>query len=316
MKRALLLIGVLVALGAALASPATAANSAPTATERLQTLDRQLLEAVNETRAAHGLRPLAMSGGLQDAAVAHSRAMLEQGFFAHDSANGASFVQRVRAFYPSAGFDSWTVGENLIYNTEEITAAIAIAAWMASPGHRENILTPEWREVGIGSLHASQAGGLFAGEPTWVITMDFGARAGKVTATQKAKAPAAKAKSGSKPKRTKGSKSSAKKKSATSKGKSVAAKTKRSQPSKPKSKPKSKPVDRVLPSPAPTPDDDEGDDDALADDDSAGAHEDDEGEDGGESSDDGESGGEDEDDGENDDPDDGEADDPGDSLEL
>ena len=55
---------------------------------------------------------------------------------------------------------------------------------MASPAHRENMLTPEWREVGIGSLRARSAGGIFAGEATWVITMDFGARSGKVVNRQ------------------------------------------------------------------------------------------------------------------------------------
>ena len=187
MKRSLLILGVFVALGASLASSAMAADAAPAATERLQALDQQVLAALNRTRADHGLRPLVMSDDLQDAAVAHSRAMLKKGFFAHDSPNGVQFVARVRGFYRSSGYDSWTVGENLIYNTDEITADIAIAAWMASPAHRENMLAPDWREVGIGSLHASSAGGLFAGEPTWVITMDFGARSGNVVKHQVAK---------------------------------------------------------------------------------------------------------------------------------
>ena len=54
----------------------------------------------------------------------------------------------------------------------------AIQAWLDSPPHRENMLDPTWREVGIGSLHAASAGGTFGGGPTWVITMDFGARTG------------------------------------------------------------------------------------------------------------------------------------------
>ncbi len=180
MKRALVLCALLVTLGASLAGPASAANAAPTSTERLLTLDQQILAGLNESRAKHGLRPLVMSSKLQEAAVFHSRAMLQGGFFAHDTPGGASFAARVRGFYRSAGYNSWSVGENLLYSTEAVTANTAIAAWLASPGHRENMLMPEWREVGIGSLRANAASGLFGGEATWVVTMDFGTRSGKI----------------------------------------------------------------------------------------------------------------------------------------
>ena len=79
--------------------------------------------------------------------------MLEGGFFAHDSKNGASFVARVKRFYPASGFSSWSAGENLLYNTAPIDAETAIEAWLGSPAHRENMLEPGWREVGIASLH-------------------------------------------------------------------------------------------------------------------------------------------------------------------
>ena len=180
MTRVLPLLCLVVALGASLASPAVAGDAAPAAIKRQQALEQHVLAAINETRTRYGLRPLVMSDDLQDAAIAHSRAMLERGFFAHDSPNGAPFSARVRGFYPSAGYNSWAVGENLIYSTEELTADLAITAWLASPSHRENMLTPKWREVGVGSLHAAAARGLFAGSPTWVITVDFGIRSGKV----------------------------------------------------------------------------------------------------------------------------------------
>ena len=194
MKRGIVLFSLVLALGSSLVGSAAAADAAPAATERLQALDQQILAGLNASRAAHGLSPLVMSDDLQEAAVTHSRAMLEQGFFAHDSPGGAPFVARVRSFYRSAGYNNWSVGENLLYNTEEVTAEIAIAAWLASPAHRENMLTPEWREVGIGSLHAGAAPGLFGGEQTWVITMDFGARSGKVTQQKSTAKPVAKGK--------------------------------------------------------------------------------------------------------------------------
>ena len=178
MKRATVLFALLLAATGLIASSASASHAAPAATERLQALDHELLIRLNATRTAHGLRPLALSDDLQSAAVAHSRSMLEDGFFAHDSKDGSPFVTRVRGFYHSVGYNAWSVGENLLYNTAEMDASTAIEAWLESPAHRENMLAPEWREVGIGSLHASAAGGTFSGEPTWVITMDFGARSG------------------------------------------------------------------------------------------------------------------------------------------
>jgi uncharacterized protein YkwD len=99
--------------------------------------------------------------------------------FQHDSPNGTPFVQRLKRFYSPAGYATWTAGENLLYSTADVDADTAIQAWLDSPPHRENMLSRVWREVGIGSIHASAAVGTFGGEPTWVITMDFGARIGK-----------------------------------------------------------------------------------------------------------------------------------------
>jgi uncharacterized protein YkwD len=55
-------------------------------------------------------------------------------------------------------------------------AGAVIQAWLDSPAHRDNMLGTGWREVGIGAMRASSAGGTFGGKPTWVITMDFGIR--------------------------------------------------------------------------------------------------------------------------------------------
>ena len=187
MKRALLLV-VLVGLAASLVGAAAAVTTPAAATDRLPSLDQRVLAALNETRVKQGLRPLLASEDLRSAAVAHSRAMLTSGFFAHDSRGGVSFATRLKGFYRSAGFDTWAVGENLFYSTGTVDAKDAIAAWLASPGHRENMLAPSWREVGIGSVHSAAAAGQFGGNPTWVITVDFGARSGKA-ATRTSRSP-------------------------------------------------------------------------------------------------------------------------------
>ena len=100
-----------------------------------------------------------VSAELENAAVAHSRDLIQAGVFQHDSPDGTSFVRRLKHFYSPSGYSSWTAGENLLYNTADIDADTAIQAWLHSPPHRENLLNPAWREVGIGSVHASTAGG-------------------------------------------------------------------------------------------------------------------------------------------------------------
>ena len=186
MKRAFLLLGLLLALSGAVAGTVRASDATPATTERLQALDGKILTRLNATRAAHGLRPLAVSDGLEDAAVAHSRDLIQAGVFQHDSPDGTPFAQRLKHFYSAAGYARWMAGENILYNTADIDADTAIQAWLDSPPHRDNMLNPDWREVGIGSVHASTAGGTFGGEPTWVITMDFGTRTGGSTAAAKA----------------------------------------------------------------------------------------------------------------------------------
>ena len=241
MKRATLMLSLLLALSGAVAGTTHAADATPATTERLQALDGQILMRLNATRASHGLRPLVVSSALEDAAVAHSRALIQAGVFQHDSPDGTSFVERLKHFYSPSGYATWTAGENLLYNTASIDADTAIQAWLDSPPHRDNMLDPEWREVGIGSVHASTAGGTFGGDPTWVITMDFGARTGGPKAA--AKAPA-NPKAGKAHKKAE-AKKAAKKKHKKAKKHAAAVDTKKpaAQPtpaSKPKAKPKSK----------------------------------------------------------------------------
>jgi uncharacterized protein YkwD len=188
------MLGLLLALSGTIAGTAHASDATPATTERLKALDSQILTRLNATRAAHGLRPLVVSDALENAAVTHSRELIQAGVFQHDSPDGTSFVQRLKHFYSPSGYSSWTAGENLLYNTADIDAETAIRAWLDSPPHRENMLNPDWREVGIGSVHASTAGGTFGGASTWVITMDFGARTGGVKAVAAKKKATAKKK--------------------------------------------------------------------------------------------------------------------------
>ena len=102
--------------------------------------------------------------------------MARAGFFAHDSANGASFGERVRRYYRLSGFRSWRAGENLLWASPDINAERAVEMWLESPGHRRILLTPAWREIGLSAVHTASAPRAFNGLEVTIVTADFGAR--------------------------------------------------------------------------------------------------------------------------------------------
>jgi uncharacterized protein YkwD len=142
----------------------------------LSAVESSLLGQINGVRSARGLRPFKISRGLSAAAAYHSRQMAQHGFFEHESRGGGAFWKRVARFYRSAGFRAWEVGENLAYGSPDLSPAATVRMWMNSPGHRENLLSRRWREIGLGVLHVGAAGGEFGGSPVTVVTADFGYR--------------------------------------------------------------------------------------------------------------------------------------------
>lgn len=105
--------------------------------------DAEVLRLVNAERARAGCASLQVNGHLQIAAQQHSREMAALNRFSHRSATGASAQQRARAVGYGAG-----VGENIAAGQR--SAQQVVNAWMASPGHRRNILTCSYRTTGIG----------------------------------------------------------------------------------------------------------------------------------------------------------------------
>jgi uncharacterized protein YkwD len=139
-------------------------------------LESAVVARINAVRRSRGLRPLRHNSRLAAAADYHSRDMGRRGYFEHDSANGTAFWRRIERFYPSRGFRSWTVGENLLWGTDRYGAAFAVREWMNSPPHRQNILSRDWREVGIGAAFFASAPGEYRGRPVTIVTADFGSR--------------------------------------------------------------------------------------------------------------------------------------------
>jgi uncharacterized protein YkwD len=147
-----------------------AGASAGSATKRV--LVRATLCLLNAERARHDLGALRLNPKLSTAGRRHSRAMVRARFFSHDSPNGASFVDRIRATGYLEGAQSWSVGENIAYGSGSRSTPRSIGrSWMNSPGHRANILSRSFREIGIGIAAGTPVGG---GGATY--TTDFGRR--------------------------------------------------------------------------------------------------------------------------------------------
>lgn len=114
------------------------------ATARMEAQTRQQVNAIRRSR---GLKQLQNNEKLASVARSYSRQMAQQNFFGHISPSGETMVQRVEA----AGIFYFVISENLFKCTNvPQPAKAAVQGWMNSPGHRENILRPEYRETGIG----------------------------------------------------------------------------------------------------------------------------------------------------------------------
>jgi uncharacterized protein YkwD len=159
-----------------------AAPDSTTRVERRMVLEAALVHEMNKVRVAAGLRALRSSPSLRAAARGHSRSMLQYGFFSHDSVDGTAFSDRIRRYYASRGWKTWSVGETLLAApTAEVEARAIVTMWLDSHTHRDVILDPTWRDAGIGALYAPAAPNEYGGAETIVVTADFGLRAGRIT---------------------------------------------------------------------------------------------------------------------------------------
>jgi uncharacterized protein YkwD len=161
-----------------LASAWGSASSADAATgaRRFGALESAIAREINATRVTRGLGSLSRSQGLTRAADAHTTAMLGVGRFDHDLPGFPTFVQRMRRYY-APGAATWDGGENLaLFGPDAPTALEVVAAWLASPAHREILLDRGWRDLGLAVRYADAAGGEFGDQPVWLITLDVGRR--------------------------------------------------------------------------------------------------------------------------------------------
>jgi len=120
-------------------------------------------EETNDRRRTHSLGSLAYSSHLSTIALHHSRDMAHRGFFAHTNPDGQEAIDRYREY----GHSDRSAGENIAKLYPDRTASAEDAArsvvdeWMASPGHRENILRDRFEREGLG-VYLARDGALYA----------------------------------------------------------------------------------------------------------------------------------------------------------
>lgn len=135
----------------------TGAVCAPTASwdPAWAAFEDEVLRLTNEARAAGhncdaegnfgGTTPLVMQENLRCAARLFSKDMADNSFFAHEGKDGSTVSSRIKA----AGYKTRsTWGENIAMG--QTTAAQVVSGWLDSDGHCRNIMSPAFKEIGVG----------------------------------------------------------------------------------------------------------------------------------------------------------------------
>jgi uncharacterized protein YkwD len=113
----------------------------------IESLEQQCLDEINRVRIRNGLQRLMFYEELLPVAREYSRRMAEQNFFSHNDPEGRSVRERVE----EADIKWRMVGENLAYSNGHVNpVAASLHGWMGSPGHRANILEPNFSLTAIG----------------------------------------------------------------------------------------------------------------------------------------------------------------------
>ena len=140
--------------------PAPAIEPAPKIVLNQQTV----IAWTNIQRVKSGLVSLKENSRLNAAAEAKIKDMFENQYFEHQSPSGKGAGDLAEDF----GYEFLAVGENLALGNFPSDENL-VEAWMASPGHRANILNTSYEEIGV-----AVGEGAFEGKTTWLAVQHFG----------------------------------------------------------------------------------------------------------------------------------------------
>lgn len=116
--------------------------------------EKQMVEKVNEERTKRGIGTVQFNEKLQDVARAHAKDMWNRSYFGHISPEGKDVGNRLQEAHVAYQI----AGENLALAP---TVSLAHNGLMESEGHRENILEPRFRKIGIGVISNGISGKMF-----------------------------------------------------------------------------------------------------------------------------------------------------------
>ncbi len=122
-----------------------------------------IIAATNSERKKNGLPELLKDPQLSEAAEIKLQDMFQKQYFQHVSPSGDSVSDVVR----KTGYEYIVVGENLALGVFAGDAQV-VAAWMASPGHKKNILDSRYQEIGL-----AVGQGIYQGRKQWLIVQHF-----------------------------------------------------------------------------------------------------------------------------------------------
>ncbi len=123
-----------------------------------------IISMTNNERVSNGLPALTENQKLDSSALVKTKDMFVRQYFEHMSPDGKSVSNLVT----DAGYDYIVIGENLALGNFTSSKDV-VAAWMASPGHRANILNVRFTEIGIGVMQ-----GTYNGNKVWIAVQHFG----------------------------------------------------------------------------------------------------------------------------------------------
>lgn len=123
-----------------------------------------VITETNKRRSEAGLSPLSESSLLNQAAEKKLQDMFSGQYFEHMSPSGRG----PKDLAEDVGYSYVVIGENLALGNFKDDNML-LEAWMASPGHRENILNSRYRDIGI-----AVGKGMFQGKSTWLAVQEFG----------------------------------------------------------------------------------------------------------------------------------------------
>ncbi len=135
----------------------------------------QLLSHTNSERTSRGLDALTINSKLNNSSGSKASHMVTNDYWAHNAPDGTSPWH----FFESAGYNYQKAGENLAYGFS--TSSATVTGWMNSPSHRDNMLDPDYDEVGFGFVNSSDF--VNSGQQT-IVVAHYGRSLGASTSKQ------------------------------------------------------------------------------------------------------------------------------------